>query len=177
VSDEERDIFRRVRWLDTWQAHGRVEGMPKALLIDRNHRFTKLGHPVIMFRYWEDSNLYYFFGYADATQSNFQLIRNLQADIASVHGQSVGSFGFVRWKYFPHFSSEDVASGYHGRLERLQGQRRTLYVGELLSLIGVESAAVHAKQLIERHWGPESTRSRQGALLREENPAGGPVAA
>jgi hypothetical protein len=54
-----------------------------------------------------------------------------------------------RWRYFPHFSSADIAEGCLGELERLQGRRQTWYAGETVSNIGVEAAASHAAELVK----------------------------
>ncbi|XXF79067.1 FAD-dependent oxidoreductase [Myxococcaceae bacterium GXIMD 01537] len=153
ASDEERDIFSRIRWLDVWQAHGRIDGVPDAFLIDSNHRYDRLGHSLIVFRYRTDSNLYYCFGYAQPSMDEAQLLARLQEDIARVKGRALGDFELKRWKYFPHFSSADVAAGCHARIEALQGRRSTWYAGEVVSLIGVESSASYSRSLVERQWG------------------------
>ncbi len=159
ASAEERDLFGRVRWLDVWQAHGRLEGVPDAFLIDSNHRYARLGHSLIVFRYRPGSNVYYCFGYARPELDEAHLLQRLNEDLATVGGQAAGELHLERWKYFPHFASADVAAGCHARIEALQGQRRTWYLGELVSLIGVESTAAYAKALVERQWGAGARRA------------------
>lgn len=150
---EERRLFSKVRWLDVWQLTLRLEGVGDALLLDANQTYARLGHTMIVIRYRPGSNLYYLFGYARPGLSDAQLEANALEDVAALGGKVLARTPLQRWPYFPHFGTADVADGCIAQLQALQGQQRTWYVGEVLSNIGVELAAIHAAALVKQAFG------------------------
>lgn len=153
ASADERRLFEKIRWIRVWQAPARVEGLPDAVILDKNQVFSALGRPMVLFRYSPGSNLYYVFGYSSEAIGDASIRAAIAEDIAAMGGRILGGPEVMQWRYFPHFSSSDLAEGYHAALEGLQGARDTWYLGELLANIGVESVAVHAVNLVERTWG------------------------
>jgi hypothetical protein len=149
ASADERSLFSRIRWLDVWQMSLRLEGVEDALILDANHAFARLGHTLIAFRMRPGSDIYYLFGYADAGLTVSDLEANALADMSALGARVVARAPLQRWRYFPHFSSADIAEGCLGELERLQGRRQTWYAGETVSNIGVEAAASHAAELVK----------------------------
>jgi hypothetical protein len=63
------------------------------------------------------------------------------------------------WRYFPHVSSQDFAAGFHGRLEALQGRRRTYYTGELTAFSCVEAVVARSQMLAAQMLRPRATLS------------------
>ncbi len=150
ASAEELALFSRIRWLDVWQLSLRLEGIEDALILDDNQVFTRLGHTLIAFRMRPGSDIYYLFGYGAPGLSNGELEAHAVSDMTELGARVVAQSALHRWRYFPHFTSSDVAEGCLGELERLQGQRHCWYVGETVSNIGVEAAASHAAELMQR---------------------------
>ena len=79
----------------------------------------------------------------------------LAADVA----EQGGTFGNVlvrkEWEdYFPHVSSETAKSGFYDKVELMQGDNNTFYVGGTLSFETVEHSARYAKQLVLTHFLP-----------------------
>jgi len=153
ASKEERELFRPIRSFDIWQLRARVDGLPAGLILDAAQAFSKIGRPMICFRYRDDANWYWFSGYADEAMDDGEIQTWAIEDIDALGGRIQGMPSFARWRgYFPHYGSREVAAGYHARLEALQGQRVTHYVGEILSPLGVEATARYAQRMIEKHF-------------------------
>ncbi|MCC6554666.1 MAG: FAD-dependent oxidoreductase [Polyangiaceae bacterium] len=153
ASPEERRLFGKVRWIEIWQAPVRIEGVPHAALVDRNQVFARVGRPMIYFRYDPGWNVHYVCGYATGATSDRDIEAAVVEDVEAMGGRVLGTPAVARWRYFPHYAPGDLAAGCLSDLERLQGQRDTWYVGELVSNIGVESVASYAERLVERVWG------------------------
>jgi hypothetical protein len=163
-SSEEAELFskEKLKSFPVWQATVQVKGSHDAVILDGYQSYKELGKPMIFLRY-SGSNAcrcgsctwFYFFGYMGERQSSADIARSVQQVVEELGGQLEGEVHVNRWEgYFPHYSSREVASGYHARLENLQGRRSTWYVGELLSGIGVEAASAYAQRLVTRHFAP-----------------------
>ncbi len=59
---------------------------------------------------------------------------------------------YDRWPYFQQVSADDMRDGYYERLEALQGQRGTYYVGAIMNFELVESCIAYSKHLVRRHF-------------------------
>ena len=168
ASEEEAVLFRGIRAFPVWQAVARVSGMPDGIILDRNQRWATRGRLMILSRYAPETDLYYLFGYVADGQDEADIADAIRADVSDAGGQVHGAPQITRWeRFFPHYGAAELAADYHTRLERLQGQRATFYAGELLSNLGVESAASYAERLVGRCIGPPcgapSRRSLAGA--------------
>lgn len=61
-------------------------------------------------------------------------------------------YTYDKWPYFPHVTSEVMQAGFYDRLEALQGQRKTFYVGGLLNFELVETIVEYSKSLVEKNF-------------------------
>lgn len=59
--------------------------------------------------------------------------------------------------YFPHVTTEHMATGFYDDLENLQGQQNTFYVGGLLNFELVEMIMNYSKHLVEKNFPKVST--------------------
>ena len=73
-------------------------------------------------------------------------------------GGKFGGVSFVKpWHdYFPHFGAADLRANLHQQLDALQGQRRTLMVGEVFNLPLVSECVDFARYIIRRHMNVEA---------------------
>lgn len=81
-----------------------------------------------------------------ATDLMHQDVRRLGGSIRSVVTQR-------HWNYFPHVSTQSLDRGFYDRVEHLQGQHNTYYVGGLLNFESVEHTSRFAKNLVGRYFG------------------------
>lgn len=79
-----------------------------------------------------------------------QNMRELIRRLGGSGGELVAPPRVLKW--FPHFSSEDMASGIYERIETMQGERGTWFTGELLSGVGVAYGTEYSARLVERYF-------------------------
>lgn len=152
---EERDLLGRVRHLDYWTVVAEASGLPRLgfYLVDRHvEEPDSIGRCASFHHRYPDTDVYTFYGYARPGQSAGELQRLLAEDVKRMGGRVEAVHTARRWDYFPHVRADDAAAGFFGRLEALQGERNTWYAGSLLAFELVETTAVHARDLVRRHF-------------------------
>lgn len=77
-----------------------------------------------------------------------ELIEKMGGSIDDVHAPS----HFRRWLYFQHVDTDSLNDGWYSKLEDLQGQQNTYYVGGATNLELIEPIALYAKHLVSRHF-------------------------
>ncbi|MDP3719776.1 MAG: NAD(P)-binding protein [Acidobacteriota bacterium] len=75
---------------------------------------------------------------------------------------------FNRFEYFQHVSSADLKAGWYDDLERLQGQRRTFYVGGATNFELIEPIAEYAQHLVATRF-PARPAARPSLVARLAN--------
>jgi len=70
-----------------------------------------------------------------------------------------GTFGRVELveryaHYFPHVNADSLRAGFHRRVDALQGERNTYYVGEVLNLPLVSECIDFARYIVRRCFAP-----------------------
>lgn len=153
--DEERELFARIRYLDYWTVAAEATGLPREgfYLLDRHVEDpATAGHCVSFHHRYPDTDVYTFYGYGRPGQTPGELQRTLAEDVRRMGGRLEAVHATRRWDYFPHVESADAAAGFFSRLEGRQGVRNTWYAGSLLAFELVEPTAVHARELVRRHF-------------------------
>lgn len=155
LDDEERDLFGRIRYLDYWTVVAEASGLPREgfHLVDRHIEDPgTAGHCVSFHHRYPETDVYTFYGYARPEQTMRDLQRQLAEDVRLMGGRLEAVHTSRRWDYFPHVEAADAAAGFFERLEGRQGARNTWYAGSLLAFELVEPTAVHARELVRRHF-------------------------
>ncbi|HET9062748.1 MAG TPA: hypothetical protein VFO62_05615, partial [Candidatus Binatia bacterium] len=57
-----------------------------------------------------------------------------------------------RWTYFQHVKPQVMRDGWYARLEKLQGQNNTFYVGGATNFELIESIGMYTKHLVDKHF-------------------------
>jgi surfactin synthase thioesterase subunit len=180
ASDEERDLFSRIRYLDYHTVVCRAEGLPRGgFYLVKQHCEDKrhVGHAVAFHHRYDDSDVYLFYTYGTPGMDLAALEANLRADAARMGGRLGPVLDRRRWRYFPHVSSGDIEQGYFDRLEALQGTRRTCYVGSLLGFELIECNVGYAHQIVDRFFAPSATPGRAATLEPAAGTASTPLLA
>ncbi|MDJ0593042.1 MAG: FAD-dependent oxidoreductase [Pleurocapsa sp. MO_226.B13] len=101
--------------------------------------------------------------YLDSDLCTFYLIANQNYDeqeLKSDVKNQLGKKGFivdreytsVKWKYFPHVSSEELRNGFYQKLEGIQGQNNTYLTGEIMNFSCVEAVCEYSNYLINQYF-------------------------
>jgi hypothetical protein len=61
---------------------------------------------------------------------------------------------FDAFPYFQHVTTEDFGAGWYARLDALQGENRTCYVGGATNFELIEPIVRHSRSIVDRHFPP-----------------------
>jgi hypothetical protein len=171
ASDEERDLFTRIRTMDYQTIALDTTGMPAepCLFVPENFGRDAVGRPMFCYRRFRESGvvaLYSFAGPGGLDGAEEQAIRLVER----LGGRARKLLARRAWRYFPHVSSQDFAAGFHARLEALQGQRGTYYTGEITAFSCVEAVVARSEMLAQQMLRPRSLLTpRDLPFARVEN--------
>ncbi|RME26403.1 MAG: hypothetical protein D6798_06800 [Deltaproteobacteria bacterium] len=167
MTDEERDVFGRIRWSEYVSTLVQVEGWFRnedthtyaanlygadgdrrgGLMVARR---TGDKTPVARARSTTRPDLYVCYQYGVPGASGEDLLERLQADIRADGGRVVTVHRQARWRYAPQLDSDAIAQGYAWRLEGLQGVDDTWYTGASLSHEAIDSIVDYNQWLADR---------------------------
>ncbi|MGZ3459463.1 MAG: thioesterase domain-containing protein, partial [Archangium sp.] len=174
---EEREIFGKVRRYDYYTTIVSAEGLPEDgffLLQPHASEPGWEGRSVAVHQRYPGDGMAIAYAYGKpGVDDGETIVRRLREDLGRMGGRMGEVHTQVRWDYFPHFGSEDIANGIYDRLEGLQGQNHTFYVGSLLNFELVECNVAYATALVERHFSEKalSEAVRLPAVMRSPAPA------
>lgn len=152
VSEKERELFGKIVHTDYYVTLFEGDGFNKSLFIrDHIHPSTK-GKTVAVFYRHCDSNVYMGYQMAPPDTSPDELIEMLKYDVEQLGGRFDGVLMQKHWRYFPRVSTEDLRAGFYKRLDELQGQKGTYYIGAVLNFETLENTADFAKRLVLKHF-------------------------
>jgi hypothetical protein len=152
VSEEEIDLFSKIIHTDYYVTLFKGDGFNQSLFIkDHTHLSTK-GRTVAIFCRHCDSKVYMGYQIAPKGASRAELINILKEDVEQLGGKFVGVITQKHWRYFPRVGIEDLKAGFYERFDKMQGQRRTFYIGAVMNFETLENTVDFAKKLILKHF-------------------------
>jgi len=148
VSEEEKELFGKIVNTDYYVTLFKGEGFSKSLFVrDHIHPSTK-GKTVAIFCKHCDSNVYTGYQICPPDSRPDELIEMLKNDVKQLEGRFSGVITQKHWRYFPRVCTEDLRAGFYERLDDLQGQRGTYYIGVVLNFETLEDTVSFAKKLV-----------------------------
>ncbi|MDX2303963.1 MAG: FAD-dependent oxidoreductase [Microscillaceae bacterium] len=155
IRPAEAELFDKVRLnpyiLTTYIAENMQEFSAVTYMLPE----PKLGQPYVLTRQFFDNDLISFYTRTRESEkvSKEEILKMQEDFVTKAGGKIIGEYyTYTDWPYFPHFSIEDMQAGYYDRLEELQGQNRTFYVGGLLNFELVETIFNYSKYLVKKHF-------------------------
>ena len=153
LCEEESDLFNKIIHTDYYVTLFKGDGFDKSLFIrDHIHPETK-GRTVAIFCRHGDSKVYIGYQMAPLGVSLEELIEILKKDVEELGGKFEDVITQKHWCYFPRVGTEDLRDGFYERLDRLQGQRGTYYIGAVMNFETLENTVDFAKRLVLKHFG------------------------
>jgi protoporphyrinogen oxidase len=147
----EKELFSKIKYNDYQTYACIIEGFPNQTgFIPDHFCATKKGQPVFWYKRYPDTDFYTFYVLGDWQLTEKEITENIESCIHKLGGSLQQIHSVTRWKYFPHVTTEDLQNGFYEKLESVQGEKHTYYLGELLNFSMVESTAAYAKNLVER---------------------------
>ncbi len=148
---EEKELYSRVLYKDYRVYLKRVAGLrvPAGFAPER---FTREGIGKAMI--WDErvpgTGIHTFYLLGDGALSDAAVEAALDDDIRAMGGVGGELLAKLRWKYYPHVSSEDYRAAWYKRFEARQGARRCYVCGEIASFSTVERVIRYSRDLAER---------------------------
>jgi len=166
LSSTEKELFQKIELnpysLTTYQIPNFSMDTPVTNVIPMNPE----GNPWFISQQFLDNDLVAFYtrlpweedlidwkNHAARSDRRSEVIKGIQATMQNIGVELNDQFySYDEWPYFPHVTSEVMQSGFYDRLEALQGQRKTFYVGGLLNFELVETIVEYSKALVEKNF-------------------------
>jgi hypothetical protein len=115
-----------------------------------NYYPNRSPHPLCWFKRWHAGDITIFYALSKTELSQQSVSDTLQTD-GKKYGWKLGpTLAIRKWKYFPHFSSADLADGIYDRMEARQGNLNTYIAGEIMNFSTVEMVTRYSKDLVHR---------------------------
>lgn len=153
VSEEEKELFIKITNTDYYVTLFKGEGFDKSLFVrDHIHPSTK-GKTLAIFCKHCESNVYMGYQIGPPDTRPDELIAMLKNDIEKLGGRFRGAITQKHWRYFPRVGTDDLRAGFYKRLDELQGQKGTYYIGSVLNFETLENTVDFARKLILKHFG------------------------
>ncbi|MET9633261.1 cytochrome P450 [Lentzea sp. NPDC006480] len=171
ASPDEVDLARRVRVMDYYTTVVSATGLPESafFLLD-----AEPGHAVSFHHRYPESDVYAVYSYGAPDLDGDDIVRIFRDDVERMGGVMGEVHAQRRWKFLPHFGSEDIRDGVYDRIEHMQGRNHTYHAGSLPSYELVECTMAYSKSLVRRHFGgsPEDDDVfGHYAVIEEDRPA------
>jgi len=152
VSEEEKEVFSKILNTDYYVTLFKGEGFSKSLFVrDHIHPSTK-GKTVAIFCNHCDSNVYTGYQICPPDTRPDDLVEMLKTDVEQLGGRFDGVITQKYWRYFPRVGTEELRAGFYKRLDELQGQKGTYYIGAVLNFETLEDTVSFAKKLVADHF-------------------------
>ncbi len=153
---DERDLAGRVRVMDYYTTVVSATGLAEEAfyLVDQ---FTQPDAPVgdaVSFHHrYPGEDVYACYSYGDDTMTGDDVVDRLRSNVERMGGDMREVHTQRRWRFLPHFGSEDLANGVYERIEQLQGENHTFHAGSLPAYELVECNVAYARELVRQHFG------------------------
>jgi predicted NAD/FAD-binding protein len=152
VNDEEKELFSKIKYSDYYVTLFNGEGFNKAIFIrDHIHPTTKGKTVAVCCRHC-DSKVHMGYQIAPPETNPEELIEMLKNDIEQLGGRFGEVITQKHWRYFPRVSSTDLRADFYKRLDELQGQKGTYYIGAVLNFETLENTVDFANKLVMKHF-------------------------
>jgi hypothetical protein len=153
---EERELFGRVNYFNYRAVLFRADGLKptEALALPHNMTPERKGHLVVCVNNNPQSRIFTGYQYNHAGLGQDKLDEILRSDVQGLGGQVVDVLLRKAWKYFPHVKLGELDEDYYLRLNALQGQRGTYFLGPLFAFETTEHCAQFADWLVRQHDRP-----------------------
>jgi len=151
ATPEERSDFSKVKRYFYYSVAVEVpDGFGSAGFLPDNYVQSRSKHPLCWFKRWTDGNIAIFYALSEEDVSTDEIVRTLVTDATHYQWNLGVVHAAKKWKYFPHFQTQDLADGIYDRIEARQGTLRTYVAGELMNFSTVEMVSRYAKDLTLR---------------------------
>ncbi len=153
LDKNEKKIFSRVKFIHFHESifYGDFPFNNDLLYFDSSFRTGQMGFPGSLHKLHRGNNIFQTYQMHDGSVSKEELTRKL-FEMADILKGKIDDVIIVKdFKYFPHFVENDLRKIQpYERLEKMQGNNNTYYIGGLFNFEGTEQTAEYAEYLVNK---------------------------
>ncbi len=152
VSDEEKDLFCKIEYSNYFVTLFLGEGFDKTYFIRDHVHPSKIGKTVAICRRHPEENVFMGYQIAPWEAKPDDVLETLKEDITHLGGKIEEIITQKQWRYFPRLNTQNLKDGYYQRLDKLQGQKGTYYIGAVMNFETVENTIDFAQKLVKKYF-------------------------
>jgi len=152
ITDAERALFSNVKSYRL--VSSLVEGTkhPKTCFYVDNTKRHRIGHVIGFENYHPDSACYVTFQIVKPDTRPEDIRKMMTADARALGSSIKNVVTQKTWNYFYHVSPEELARGFYTRMNNLQGEKNTYYLGSVMNFETVSHCREFADFIVETHF-------------------------
>ncbi len=155
MNEDEKEIFSRVKYYNYHEImfYGDVPLKASALLFGTDYHTNNKGFPGGIAKLHHEKNIYQSYQTNDGTIPDEELEKKVRDSVDMIGGKIDEIILTKTFTYFPHFIENDLKKlKPYDRLEKMQGENCTYFIGSLLNTEGTEQTAEYAQYLMNKHF-------------------------
>jgi hypothetical protein len=159
--DPEYGLFEKIGTYNACISLCEVQGLPAGVVawLPLTSEDISKGEPTGYIRDFGDRPYAFFLALIKDQMSDEQILEEIRKQLdkippyMGVQPKLVRKVVQQHWKYFPHVEDQQLlASGFYDKIEQLQGQKQTYYVGSSVSFECMGNCVGYSKKLIDDHF-------------------------
>lgn len=158
TTESEYQLFSKIHYYDYHALCSSLDRpLPRKLgLVVNRLSADYAGGVLFYYKHWENRNICmtYHLGHRSIGMQNFisqSIVEDqLRLDMAHIDRRVQAIHLHKIWKYFPHVTTQELAAGFYAKLDRLQGEKKTYYTGEIFNFASVGGSTNYSKFLINQ---------------------------
>ena len=151
---DERDVLSQVRSysyvIHLFEAEGIQDYQGTMVLLDEYGSAAQIGHTTSLINRPEQPHMWTSGQLMPENKGLEDSIAILREDVAKLGGRLTEVKRSVVWNYLPHVTGEALQNGFYTKVNSLQGQQNTWFIGGLMNFESVEGTAAYALQLVAK---------------------------
>ncbi len=161
ASAQEQELFSQIRYREYYvtacEAKNMLNITTDELQLPPFAPLPPVGHPWGVVKFWPETDINLYFSVGGNGVTTEQVHQHIAGDTERMGGDLMRSLRQQKWlHFFPHVRTASMEAGFYRKLEALQGQSNTYYVGGLLAFELIEPIFHYSENLVNTHFSPAS---------------------
>jgi len=152
VSEEEKDLFSKIEYSNYYVTLFKAKGFDKTVFIRDHVHPSMLGRTVAICRRHPETNVLMGYQITPWEAKPGEVLENFKEDVVQLGGKIEEIIVQKQWRYFPRVKTENLKHNFYQRLDKLQGQKGTYYIGAIMNFETVENTIDFAKKLVKNYF-------------------------
>lgn len=164
----EKDLFSKIITFEFYTIIATVKNLPTKVGMTTIPKFCSdkryVGHITAYYCAYDGVPTYLFYAYGNKEIGPEKVTEMVKQDIIDMGGDLEEIHYNKRWDFFPHVSSLEMARGFYSKVENMQGQNGTFYVGGWLDFELTENCVSYSRDLVRRFFNLSNNPEKSAHL-------------